>query len=156
MTRFNIGFNVFDLLVITKLVVSRTQCNCLAFINKVFFHQKHLSIPRGVSLQHWFILPPANRVCGKVIFLHVCVILSTGGGSCLPQYMLGCHPPRGRHHPRCEQTPPGAEPPGADIPLEQTPPRADTPESRHPPKADTPPEQTPPRRQHPLPEQSIM
>ena len=27
-----------------------------------------------------FLLPPANRVCGKVIFLQVCVILSTWGG----------------------------------------------------------------------------
>ena len=25
-------------------------------------------------------LPPANEVCGKVIFLHVCVILCTEGG----------------------------------------------------------------------------
>ena len=34
-----------------------------------------------------FLLPPANEVCGKVIFLHVCVILSTGG----PCMVAGVH-----------------------------------------------------------------
>ena len=28
------------------------------------------------------LLPPANKVWGKVIFLHMCVILSTGGSMC--------------------------------------------------------------------------
>ena len=59
----------------------------------------------------------------KVMFLHVSVILSTGGG--LPQCMLGYHPP--------EQTPP---PRPGTHPL-----RADTPWTRHPPPsgADTSP-----------------
>ena len=84
-------------------------------------------------------LPPTNRVCGKVIFLHMCVILSTGGVLCLPQCMLGCHtpweqtPPRSRHHPHWEQT----------LPLEQTP-RADTPHGADTPRADTPQETTTP------------
>ena len=56
---------------------------------------------------------PQTRVCGKVIFLHVCVILSTGG--CIPS----CNGP------------------GQTWPPRQTPPWADT-----PPQADTPPEQT--------------
>ena len=55
------------------------------------------------------------------MFLQASVILSTRGG-CLPQYMLGYHPP-----PPREQT----------LPREQTPPR-----SRHP------PDQTPPRSRH--------
>ena len=74
-------------------------------------------------------------------------ILSTGGGGCLPQCMLG-------------YTSLGADtPPGADTPWEQThtpwnrhthPPGADTPSrSRHPLGADTPWEQTPPRSRHP-------
>ena len=34
-------------------------------------------------------LPPANEVWGKVIFLHLSVILFTGGGVCIS---LGRHP----------------------------------------------------------------
>ena len=75
-----------------------------------------------------------NEVVAKVIFLHLFVILFTGG--CLPQCMLGYHPP--------EQIPPWEQtPPGADTPWEQTPPR-----SRHTPWADTPQEQTHPPRAH--------
>ena len=66
------------------------------------------------------IITGCNESVAKVIFLHLFVILFTGG--CLPQCMLGYH-----------------------HPLEQTPPGADThPGSRHPPRADTPQEQTPP------------
>ena len=85
----------------------------------------------------------------KVMFLQASVILSMGGGGCLPQCMLGYHTPppleqtpQSRHPP--EQTPPSEQthtPPGADTPLgadtppqEQTPLGADT----HP-RADTPP-----------------
>ena len=75
-----------------------------------------------------------NEVVAKVIFLHLSVILFTGGGV-LSQCMLGYHPP--------EQTPPGADPPwdqtplGADTPppREQThPPGSRHPRSRHPPR----------------------
>ena len=64
--------------------------------------------------------------------------LSVHGGGCLPQCMLGCHPPE-------------ADPPGADTPPEQTLPRGrHPPGSRHPPEADTPQEaDTPPRSRHP-------
>ena len=111
------------------------------------------------------------------MFLQACDCPQRGG--CLPQCVLGYHPP-GADTPlgadTCppKQTPPGSRPPqeqtpplGAD-PLEQTPPRADTPsgadtpQSRHPTLgADTPPrsrhhtplEQTPPsREQTPRPE----
>ena len=83
----------------------------------------HLSITKhGVSLVTFALLDVAmiyycpQRSWGKVIFLQASVILLTGG--CLPQCMLGYHPPPGSRHPH-EQTPP-----------EQTlPPRADT--SRH-------------------------
>ena len=50
--------------------------------------------------------------CGKVMFLHLSVILSTWG--CLPQCMLG-YIPSGRH-------PPGRHPPGQTPPTWQTPP----------------------------------
>ena len=104
----------------------------------------------------------------KVMFLQASVC-PRGGGGCLPQCVLGYHPPRA-DTPR-EQTPPGADiPPGADTPPEQTPPpRADThPQSRRPPQSrhthtpgsrhPHPQEQTPPlpgsrppRSRHPLP-----
>ena len=71
-----------------------------------------------------------QRVVAKVIFLHLSVILFTGGG--LPQCMVGYlpeqtppsreqTPPLSRHPPK--QTPPGADsPPGADThPGKQTP-----------------------------------
>ena len=82
-----------------------------------------------------------QRSCEGYVFTGVC--LSTGG--CLPQCMLGYHPPRSRHPPPGADTPRSRHPPGADIP-----PGADSPRSRHPPGADnspgadTPLEQTPP------------
>ena len=79
-------------------------------------------------------LPPANEVWGKVIFLHLFVILFTGG------YLT----------PPWEQTPPGTR----YTPLEQTPPRTryTPPDQVHPPRTRytpprtryTPQEQTPP------------
>ena len=47
-----------------------------------------------------------NEVLAKVIFLHLSVILSTGGGG-LPQCMLGCPPPPAGRAPPGRQTPPG-------------------------------------------------
>ena len=78
-----------------------------------------------------FVFTGRNKVVAKVIFLHMFVILFTGG--VLPQCMLGYQPPQ-----------PG--PPGSDTtPQDQTPPhprnQADTPGTRqtpHPP-SDTPP-----------------
>ena len=59
----------------------------------------------------------------KVMFLHLSVILSTGGG--LPQCMLGYHPPPGVGTPREQTTFPEQAPPtGAD------PSRAGTPSRR--------------------------
>ena len=66
-------------------------------------------------------LPPANEVWGKVIFLHLSVILFTGWG--LPQYMLGYHTPTPwtRHPHPPDQAPPlglgtlgTRHPPGAE------------------------------------------
>ena len=46
------------------------------------------------------LLPPANEVWGKVIFLHLCVILFTGGGSAWAGTPLaGTHPQAGTHPP---------------------------------------------------------
>ena len=94
-----------------------------------------------------------NEVVAKVIFLHLFVILFTGGGV-LPQCMLG-YPPGTRQTPS-DQTPP--------PPPDQTPPptpRSDTlPQDQADPPDQTPPwdqadplDQTPPptTRQTPLP-----
>ena len=94
----------------------------------------------------------------KVMFLHLSVILFTGG--CLPQCMLG-YTPSGADTP-WSRHPPGADIPSQQTPLEQTPtpeqtpPGADTPEQTPPtpweqtlPLSRHPPEQTPPRSRHP-------
>ena len=60
-----------------------------------------------------------QRSCGKVMFLHLSVILFTGG-------MCG-QTPNG-------QTPSWADTPGQTPPLDRHPPQADTPLGRHPPK----------------------
>ena len=75
-----------------------------------------------------------QRSCGKVMFLHLSVILFTGGSS----------PPLGRHSdPSPGQTPaPGKTPPG------QTPPWADIAREDTPPGQTTTPRQTPPSPVH--------
>ena len=74
-----------------------------------------------------------NEVVAKVMFLHVCVILFTGGVS-------------RQGEPSQEQTPP-----------DQTPPRSDIPRSTHPPPKQTPTTRigrTPPQgRENPLPQE---
>ena len=104
-----------------------------------------------------------NEVVAKVIFLHLSVILFTGGvsasvhaeiphppGADTPRQQTSPgsrHPPGSRHTP-WEQT----HPPEQTLPWEQTPPGSRHPRSRHPPGADTPsPEQTPPRADTPPP-----
>ena len=88
-----------------------------------------------------------NEVVAEVIFLHLFVILFTGGGGCLPRCMLGYHTPPEQTCPR-EQTPPSRHPLEQTCPREQTPPR-----SRHS-QADTPGTDTPPGSRHP-PEQKL-
>ena len=85
-----------------------------------------------------------NEVVAKVIFLHLSVILFTGG-----VYLNACW----------DTNSPGSRPPGPDTPQEQTPPLEQTPHRADPPgvdtnQADTPqeetsPEQTPPSRHPP-------
>ena len=58
----------------------------------------------------------------KVMFLHLSVILFTGGSASVH---AGIPPPQSRHppgsrHPQGTDTPQGADPPGADTPQDQT------------------------------------
>ena len=87
-----------------------------------------------------------NSSCGKVMFLHLSVILFTGGESRTPGQTHPClpgrHPlPLGRHPLPLGRHPQGRHPP-KQIPI----PWADTP--RQTPPADCPPGQTPPPFRH--------
>ena len=62
-------------------------------------------------------LPPANEVWGKVMFLHLSVILFKGWGQVV--YTLGRHAPD-RHH-SLGRHPPGQTPPWPDNPQTDTP-----------------------------------
>ena len=102
------------------------------------------------------IITGRNEVVAKVIFLHLSVILFTGGVSAsvhagIPhpppeQTPLQSRHPPSRHPPK--KTPPGSRhthPLGADPPQSRHPhPRADTPWEQTPPGADTRQDQTPP------------
>ena len=94
------------------------------------------------------------------MFLLVSVILFTGGRGCLPQCMLGYHPPRAdtpREQTPLEQIPPRADIPQIRHPPEQIPPSEQTPWNRHPPSIHPlPPEQTPPRSRHSPPPASRL
>ena len=79
---------------------------------------KHIQWTSGRHASYWnaFLLPPANEVWAKVMFLHLCVILFTGG--------------RGSAQPPCRQTPcrqtwggGWADPLDADHPRQTPPPR---------------------------------
>ena len=74
-----------------------------------------------VTLEHYICsvlatyLPPANEVWGKLMFLHLCVILFTGG-SAQPPWMQT--PSQSKYFPWLDRPPPDADPPGVG----QTPP----------------------------------
>ena len=103
--------------------------------NNISTTWRKLHVCSEIAFQREDVITVRNEVT-KVMFLHLSVILFTGGG--LPQYMLGYHPPG-------PGTPPQrADPPRLGGPRGQTPPRADHPQTRHPPEQ-TLPEQTPPR-----------
>ena len=122
-------------------------------IDTVLLHTILCAFP-GIFSFHKKIITGSNEVVAKVIFLHLSVILFTGG-VCLSACW---DTPRSRYPPEQtppqEQRPPRADtphPPGVDTPQEQTtreqtpttreqiPPRADPPGSRHPPWKQTPP-----------------
>ena len=108
-------------------------------------------------------LPAATKLGQGNVFTGLCDSVHRGGG-CLPQCMLGYHPPWEQTHtppwtrcpqeqttPPWDQNPPGSRPPrssppGGRPPWEQTPPG-----SRHPPQEQTPPDQTTPPGSKPPP-----
>ena len=114
-----------------KFAACRPVCSC----PKVFASNIFLSISRfnlGETLvmheTHWFVTVRNEIV--KVMFLHLSVILFTGGGLC--QCMLGYQPPLGAGTPSLGAGTPSL---GAGTPSLG----AGTPWSRHPPGAGTPP-----------------
>ena len=69
------------------------------------------------------LLPPANRVCGKVIFLQVCVILSTGGGVYpIMQWASTTMYPLGTTYPPWDYVPPQTTDPLDYVPQTTYPP----------------------------------
>ena len=103
-----------------------------------------------------------NEVVAKVMFLHVSVILSTGGGS----RQQHPYPPGQGEPPQTRQTPPwaGRHPPGRENPpgTRQTPPAGRTPHPRTrqtPPHRENPPDQADPppgrRLQHTVNERPV-
>ena len=105
-----------------------------------------------------------NEVVAKVIFLHLSVILFTGGvclNACWDTNppLPGSRPLPGADTPSPEQTPPRSRHPTtppfrADTPSSRHPPRADPPGSTHHPRADPPGADTTPRSRHPPQEQT--
>ena len=98
----------------------------------------------------WTLITGRNEVVAKVIFLHLSVILFTGGG--LPQCMLGCHHPLPRRPP-AKETPYQGDPPAKETPLPRRPPcQGDSPEGGTPSlprETPSPCQGDPPRRRHP-------
>ena len=93
-----------------------SNCNCYSgkecnLLMPRFLHST--PITGSQSCFSYFYRP--QRSWGKVMFLHVSVILFTGGGG-LPQCMLGYRPdPLGTRHPQ-DQTPQDQTPLGPDPP----------------------------------------
>ena len=93
------------------------------------------------------IITSRNEVVAKVIFLHLFVILFTGGSASVYAGIPtppGAAPP-GADTPRSRHLPGPDTPPPSSHPLEQTPPRPDA----TPPGPDTLPGADPPRSRHP-------
>ena len=86
-----------------------------------------------------------NKVVAKVIFLHLSVILFTGGS--LPQCMLGCQPPGADTTPP-DYVPPNYVPPRLHTPQDYVPPGLCTPRL-HTPQTMYPPDYVPPRTTYP-------
>ena len=93
--------------------------------------EKKTAFKSGSQAAYYYYRP--QRSYGKVMFLHLPVILFTGGRLPTGRHPLGQTPPLGRHLPWAD-IPPGQTLPG------KTPPQADNPH----PWADTPPGQTSP------------
>ena len=123
------------------------------FIMTVTLHVSKLSNQTtyvDIMLMLYFIITVRNKVA-KVMFLHLSVILFTGGMVCLSACWdttpREAHPPRKCTHPPPQKhtlpgsTPPGSTPPGNHpLPQGSTPPRKDPPPlGKHTPQEGSPP-----------------
>ena len=97
----------------------------------------------------WTLLPPSNEAWGKIIFLHLSVILFTGGSTwagtpwqvhCLGRYTPQQVPPRQVHPPGRYNPAQQVQPPQAGTLPWQVPPWAGTPPDRYPPRQVQPPQ----------------
>ena len=98
-----------------------------------------------------YLLPPANEVWGKVMFLHLCVILFTGGSAQPPR----CLPPAVGQTPRdADPTPRMQTPKVGQTPWMHTPSRMQIPCGWADPRGGRPPRCRPPGLGRPPPIQS--
>ena len=95
----------------------KKRCKKVSGVTKLTWRGFLGSVRTWRQRHRFLIFTGRNEVVAKVIFLHLFVILFTGGSASVH---AGIPPPRSRH-PK-EQTPPQSRPPGPDPP-EQTPPR---------------------------------
>ena len=136
----NITFPKLCLQTVKKMVIAacKQSCGKVKFFSRVWLFHKEGEV--ACDYYPWCIgshrPPPQNGraqagaiVCEGYVFTDVC--LSTGG--CLPQCMLGSHPPESWHPPEAD-TPPLPQ-------VETPPPRQIPPGSRHPPPRSRPPSQ---------------
>ena len=122
--------------------VMHTPCNvCPLAMHACLRHAANEWVVRILLECTLVFITGRNEVVGKVIFLHLSVILFTGG--VLPQCMLGYQPPLGAEPPRDQALPPSPSPWTRHHTTPQT--RHPPPQTRHPPDQ-TPPDQAPPPR----------
>ena len=91
-----------------------SQTNILVGTDDNFQHVFHVLNPQDIDSIHIVFFTGRNEVVAKVIFLHLSVILFTGGGG-LPQCMLGCQPPQSRHLSQEQTPPPGKQTPAYGL-----------------------------------------
>ena len=103
------------------------SCNC----------QYNIRTPNKVKRLMHALLPPANEVWGRVIFLHLSVILFTGGEYLGRYNPAGTTP--GQVHPPSRYTSWQVHPPGTRYTSRPGTPPAGTPPTGTPPRPGTPP-----------------
>ena len=139
---FTILFIVTLLIALLVFLSKMSHLNQCTFqeINKAAKPRLQLCLQFQTTLKHnLYLLPTANAVWGKVMFLHLCVILFTGGSA---QHPPDADPPGWADPPGVRQTPwmqtpwgwadpPGCIHPGVGmIPLDAYPPGLGRPLSR--------------------------
>ena len=116
---------LFSKILAAQLPQDRNIVVILSMASQILFYLYFFCWTSNRNVQKWS-LPPANEVWGKVMFLHLCVILFMGGAG-------SAHPPIGRLG-------------GGQTPSQEELPRQTTPQMQSPCPRQTPWMQSPPGR----------